>query len=192
MKKVILILASLLLTAGPALSAPDDKLIVPGKRIGKWTLEMTIADLERMNGPGTRILFRAGDRPAADAARDFTQVTWKSIIVGAVTVDQKTVVALVWNGEGPYLNSVMVGWQLYKTDKGISLESKREQVLKAYGKPTAETSPGQGPGAPTQRLAHWADTRLIYDQVGIAFRFYADGTMYSLHVFLPGKGIWKF
>jgi hypothetical protein len=29
----------------------DDRLIVPGQRIGSWTLDMTIADLLRTNGP---------------------------------------------------------------------------------------------------------------------------------------------
>lgn len=174
MKRVILILASLLLSAGPALSAPDDKLIVPGKRIGKWTLEMTIADLERMNGTARRILLRAGEAPDADAARNFTFIYWNGVNVGASTVDQKTVVDLAMFAEG-------TGWKLYKTDKGIGLVSTREQVLKAYGKPTAETTPGGR-----------RPTRLIYDKVGIAFRFYADGTMSDIFVFHPGKSMWKF
>jgi len=42
----------LLLLAPPVVSqVPDDKLIVPGVRIGKWTLEMTIDTLRQMNGP---------------------------------------------------------------------------------------------------------------------------------------------
>ncbi len=90
---------ALLLLAPPAVSqVPDDKLIVPGQRIGKWTLEMTIADLERIYGPARRNLFRAGEAPVADAARDFTLVFWK-VGVGAWTVDQKTVVVLGVEGD---------------------------------------------------------------------------------------------
>ncbi len=54
--KVVAILGVLvlLLLAPPAVSqAPDDKLIVPGQRIGKWTLDMTVEDLDRMNGQGS-------------------------------------------------------------------------------------------------------------------------------------------
>lgn len=44
---------ALLLLASPAVSqVPDDKLIVAGQRIGKWTLEMTVDDLFRINGTG--------------------------------------------------------------------------------------------------------------------------------------------
>ena len=54
MRTAILLLLTVLLLAPRAVAqAPDDKLIVPGVRIGKWTLKMTIPDLERMNGFAT-------------------------------------------------------------------------------------------------------------------------------------------
>ena len=40
----------LLLVQPPLTQVPDDKLIVPGQRIGKWTLDMSIDDLLKMNG----------------------------------------------------------------------------------------------------------------------------------------------
>lgn len=50
-KRVSLLILLLLLATPPVASqVPDDKLIVPGQRVGKWTLEMTIGDFVRMNG----------------------------------------------------------------------------------------------------------------------------------------------
>jgi len=52
MKAMTVVVLFLLLLAPPAVSqVPDDKLIVPGQRIGKWTLEMTIDTVLQMNGP---------------------------------------------------------------------------------------------------------------------------------------------
>ncbi len=171
---------TLVLLAPPAVSqAPADKLIVPGVRIGRWTLAMTIADLVRMNGSeGSRVFYRAGEEPFADAVRDLIEFRWDDVLVRAITFDQKTVTGLVVGGI--YLKG---GWQLYKTDKGIGLESTRDQVLKAYGKPTAQTAPEPG-----------VQTHLIYDKIGIAFRVWAHGSMRGLFVFRPGtaKTIWKF
>ena len=45
-----LLLLVLTTAAAGAPPGPDDRLIVPGQRIGKWTLQMTYADLLRLNG----------------------------------------------------------------------------------------------------------------------------------------------
>lgn len=186
MKAMAVVVLVLLLLAPPAVSqAPDDKLIVPGQRIGKWTLEMNIADLVRMNGPArSRTLFTAGGSTFADAVRDLTMVNWDGIVVRAMTFEDSklrdTVVALLID-----IDTTIAGWQLYKTDKRSGLESTRDQVLKAYGKPTAQTKP-----EPTQ-------TNLIYDNIGIAFHVWGrtlNETMRAIFVFRPrtAKTIWKF
>ncbi len=52
MRGTACVLFLLVVLAAPGFAqAPDDKLIVSGQRIGKWTLEMTIDDLLRINGP---------------------------------------------------------------------------------------------------------------------------------------------
>ncbi len=50
-KAVLGVLILLILVPSAISQVPDDKLIVPGQRIGKWTLEMTIDTLLQMNGP---------------------------------------------------------------------------------------------------------------------------------------------
>lgn len=157
----------LLFAATPvvSLAAPDDRLIVPGVRIGKWTLSITIDDLLRMNGPGSRQTHMTTDASDADAVSDFTVVSWGSI--GAVTYDQKRVVAL----------RVGYGSLGYRTTLGIGFQATRDHVLKVYGKPTAETTPLLG------------STRLIYDKIGIAFVINAStaaGVMWDITVFKPG------
>jgi hypothetical protein len=79
--------------------APDDKLIVPGQRIGKWTLEMTIDDLLRMNGPrnaggGRQAL---GHPSGADVLDDTWAHRWDSLGLVAMTIgrDSQSVVELV-------------------------------------------------------------------------------------------------
>lgn len=177
---VVLSVFALLLMVIPAASkVPDDNHIVPGKRIGKWTLEMTVADLVRMNGPAmARASYKAGEDPIADATRDLTDINWSGILVHAFTADQKTVAALVITTK-----FLVSGWELYKTDKGISLKSSSNQVLKVYGKPTGQTAIDGG------------RNRLIYDKIGIAFVVWMDyGEMRGIWVFRPGtaKTIWKF
>jgi len=72
MKLVWSLLMMLLLTASPASSqVPDDAPIMPGLRIGRWTLEMTIDDLVRVNGQGGTV---ALSHPAYVGA--FTVVSW--------------------------------------------------------------------------------------------------------------------
>lgn len=182
---VLSVLAFLLLARPAASHITDDKRIVPGKRIGKWTLEVIITDLERTRGPASRIRLKKDIAPAADVLlSDLTMFVWAGVPVRAATVDQKTIISL-FLGAGGYGAATPPGgygidWHLYKTDRGIGLESTRDKVVKAYGKPTAETTPRRG------------ETRLIYDKIGIAFRFYTDGSMRGLLVFRPGKSNLKF
>lgn len=168
MKTAIFIVLSLLLLGLPALSGtPDDNLIVPGTRIGKWMLKMTIDDLVKVHGP-------ASTRPVqnSDMIRKVTEFWWSSDAPVAGTVDGHKIVYLV---TGAMRKSIS-----YKTDKGIGERSTLADVRKAYGRPTAETMPMGGP-------------QLLYDRIGIGFQFRGE-TMHLILVFPPGtaRSIWKF
>lgn len=169
----MLFFLAVLLVASPVGSQPPaDNLIVPGVRVGKWTLQMTIADLERMNGHASRRVVTAGQEPYISSATDFSVYDWSSGFA-AVTYDGKHVEGLIAGSHGIFVP--------YKTDKGIGLQSTRGAVLRVYGKPTAEP-----------RMSS-ADTITIYDKIGIAFRIENDGSVFEISVFRPGSGkrIWK-
>ncbi len=181
MRVVLPFLVALLLVVTSAVSptlgttpTADDELIVPGVRIGKWTLQMTIDDLLRMNGAVSPVLFYA--EPAR--SRDFWQYSWYSVAFGAQTFDKKKVEVPV-AGVGGDRNRVV----FYRTDKGVTLfQSKRSDILKVYGEPTVVLG----------------GTRfiLIYDKIGLGFRLFnvEDGGIREMWVFRPGnaKNIWKF
>ena len=131
-------------------------------------LGMTIDDLVRINGPATRILVMAGIPPAADAVYDHTVYTWERL--AAITFDhQKQIEILVVGRPASYIG------RAYKTERGISLDTTRAAVLRAYGVPTAENTP-----EPYQ-------TRLIYDRLGIAFQVDSPGRMVNIAIFRPGS-----
>lgn len=172
MKAPVLVLLALLLLVAPAVSqTPDDKLIMPGVRIGKWTLAMKIDDLVRMNGPAQIVPIVGGTAPVADTIHDYTIFLWNPLDLGAFTFDRKKVEVL---GTGALMN--------YKTAKGIGLKSTRSETVATYGKPTAETIPRDG-------LTH-----LIYEKFGISFLFFNTGQIRNIYVFRPGtaKTFWKF
>jgi hypothetical protein len=118
--------------AAPAVSQTpdDDKLIVPGVRIGKWTLKMTLDELEKMNGPAvvtTTVL--------ADFRREVFSYSWDSPDFGVGAYEPRKV---GWFFAG----FVGLPW---KTEKGIGLQnSSRAEIVKAYGEPTVETVPRLG------------------------------------------------
>ena len=172
MKTAVPVLLALLLLVAPAVSqAADDTIIVPGVRIGKWTLKMTIDDLVRMNGP-----YRSTTFSFADMRHEYIYFVWEKFDFGVDTIDRRTVELLVMGD---------VGIAPYKTDKGIGLQSTRADVLKAYGKPTMETVPRPG----------LSMTNMIYDAIGINFLVYdTGGPLRGLRIFRPGtaKSIWKF
>jgi len=168
MKTAMLILLTLLLAAGPVASqTSNDKLIVPGVRMGKWTLNMTIDNLVGVNGA-------ASTRPIqnSDMIREVTEFWWSSSPLVAGTFDGHKVVYFVTGATGQPIS--------YKTDKGIGQRSTMADVRDTYGKPTAETMPMGGP-------------QLLYDKIGIGFQFRAQ-TMHLIMIFPPGtaKDIWKF
>jgi hypothetical protein len=155
-----------LLAASPAVSqVPDDKLIVPGQRIGKWTLEMTIRDLVQMNGPATTIFTPNLLDIVPPPLRRYD---WEPLGFGALTRD------------GQRVEFFLVFSPAFKTEKGVGPGSNRVAVQSAYGTPTAETRAG-------------VTTRMIYDAIGFAANMEGDRVGGS-NVFRPGTGksIWSF
>ena len=174
MKRAILGPLLILLIAFPALSqVPDDRLIVPGQRIGKWTLDMTITDLIQLNGTPTFVPYI---EPFGDFIYDFITFEWQQFNLVAYTPDRQKVVVLAL---GARFVPVPAD---YKTDKAIGFDATRQAVEKAYGRPTAQTIPIR------------TSTTLIYDQVGLYFLFLNTGGMWRVGIFRPGtaKSIWKF
>ncbi len=175
MKGLGLLAALLLFVSSPAGSqAPEDKLIVPGVRIGKWALAMTLEDVLRMNGPAIRGRDYLEDTGPDDrAGRGMTSYSWYHlpIVVYTLTGDKQNRIELLWtNFFGPGRSGGS-----FSTDRGIGFEATREVVLKTYGRPTAETIPSPG------------HVRVVYDGVGIAFRFDQSGRMTNVAVFRPGR-----
>jgi len=167
----------LLLLAPPAVSQiPDDKLIVPGVRIGKWTLKMTINDLLRMNGQrvgggGGAAIQRASAKDFVSS--DFWSHNWYHLGFSAITMgrdSQRVEVLVTVGGE-------------YKTAKGIAVKSaSRGDVDQAYGKPTVVTQP----------LPNWSSP--IHDKAGLGMDFDPNGVARSIFIFRVGSArqIFKF
>ncbi len=173
MKIISLVVLSLVLVvvgSSAATLGPEDKLIVPGERIGKWTLAMTVDELVRLQGPAIRLLGTAGISPHADAVHDSTLFYWHRIPVGAIAFgQQKRVDALI---TGVAIRPESGGE--YKTDRAIGFQSTRADVLKTYGQPTAVTVPQP------------QEARLIYDALGIALWFDVGGRLRSVTIFRKG------
>lgn len=171
---VAVVVLALLLLAPPVTSqVPDDKLIVPGQRIGKWTLEMTIDDLLQMNGPrraigGGSTIFRLPDRDLISS--DFWVHRWDHLGFRVVTLGREN--QRIWN-----LAALSPD---YKTDRGIGSGATRQAVEAAYGMPTAVTRPDE------------ESLHLIYDQLGLALRVFDQAV--NVLIFRPGtaKERWKF
>lgn len=169
MKAMVVMTLASLLAALPAVSqVPDDKLIVPGQRIGRWILTMTIADLTQMNGAPSQVV----SSELADLSRELVIHRWGRLGLLAVTSasDRQRIEVLVATSEE------------FKTERGIAVNSRREAVEAAYGRPTAETRPTG------------TSTRLIYDAIGLVVILVSPGLAESVAVFRPGTGrqLWGF
>lgn len=169
MRTAILLVLAILCITCPAVSQPaDDKLIVPGVRIGKWTLKMTFDEMEKMNGPTSvsHGLFWPDFR-----GETFFYV-WRSLDFGVAAYEPRKVGWFV---------VCFGGFVPWRTEKGIGLQSTRANILKAYGKPTVETVPFQG------------QKNMIYDAIGIDFQVHDPGAIREIRIFRSGtaKSIWK-
>lgn len=172
MKITAPIVLVLLLLAPVTSGAPDENLIVPGQRIGRWTLTTTVAALETMNGRAGRYQFRAGT--PVDVRSAYTLFEWKRLGLGALTFDGKTIGLLT-------VSSIP-----YDTGKGVGVGAPLSSVLAAYGRPTARTLIGDD-------LAGFV--RVIYDDIGLTLRVNSvTETVTQLGVFRPGaaSSIWLF
>ncbi len=163
----------LLLLAPPAISQVlDDKLIVPGQRIGRWTLDMKIDDLLRVNGARNAFggIPPLSQLQSPDAPPDLWVHRWLNVRFAALTIgrDSGEVVALVISSEG------------YKTDKGLGPGTSREAIESAYGAPTAVTRP---------QPEWWTG---IYDGLGVAFVVGRGNLTENVTVFRSGSARWIF
>jgi len=123
MKQIGLFLLLVLLGASQATSqVPDDNLIVPGQRIGKWRVEMTIANLVQMNGRATTI---ATVNPVDYVLPLPERHNWNQLGFAAFSRD------------GQKVDFLLIYSPNFKTEKGVGPGSDRSAVLNAYGPPTA-------------------------------------------------------
>lgn len=161
------LLASLLwLQPGPA-AAAEDKMVVPGVRVGRWSLALTLDDLMRMHGYAVRLLVTAGLPPAADAVFDHTTYSWVGVPFAAMAFQGRKRVEYLQIG------FLMHSANAYRTTAGIGFMTRRPRVIAAYGRPTAEMAP------------HPLGTRMIYDHLGIAFGLDMVGRVHTMYVFRP-------
>jgi hypothetical protein len=162
-----LLVSLLIIQPASAAAVPEDRMIVPGVRVGKWTLALTLDDLHRMHGYAVRTYVMAGLPPAADAIHDHLVFRWDRVPVTATAlIGLKRVEFLQTGFLMPHGNG-------FRTERGLGFLSTRAQVLRVYGQPTAEMTP--------QPL----ETRMIYDPLGIAFSFDAAERMHTMYVFRP-------
>lgn len=188
MIRISLTLLVLLFVAPSVVSqVPDDKLIVPGQRIGKWTLEMTFDDLVRMNGIAFIVMGPTGQplSPGDDVRNELIQRTWPDLALIAAHRRNQTRIAYLAISDRSFSTA---------KDIGVRYNDTREKVMDAYGAPTAETTVFA-----SSLSGRAMATRMIYDDIGIAFRFGPDAGgrprfLQSIHVFRPkdGREIWKF
>jgi hypothetical protein len=158
--------------------APTDNLIVPGQRIGKWTLDMTIDDLVGMNGPqnangagGQKVPVMLAQHTTPDYVDNVYIHAWQNLYltVGTLGENSQKVVYLTISSED------------YKTAEGLSGNTPPQGVETLYGKPTAINEFGGSNGS-----------RMIYDDRGLAVRIFGNAVQ-SITVFRPGTAnqIWQ-
>ncbi len=169
--RMTLILASLVvaLSAGPALPAsPADKSIVPGTRIGPWTLQMTIDEFVAQLGRPTRIM--SASQLGADIQSDLRAHNWNSVGLLVYTRDGQHALLMEINQAPEYV-----------TEKGVRWDTLRADVETAYGPPT--------------KVSQWglSNLNLLYDGIGLEVYLSQVARVQGLGVFRPGtaSSIWK-
>lgn len=162
----ILSVLVLLFLSPPAVSqVPDDKLIVPGERIGKWTFQMTISDLLRLNGPYDQA---RNPRPVLARptwVRDLWLHSWDHLGIRAWTLgrDSQRIEALVTISQD------------FKTSKGLGVGVTREALETAYGKATRTRAPGPG------------FLEIVYDEMGLNVLIDEANLVSTIRIFRPGE-----
>lgn len=160
MRFLLVLLVVLLAGASPvAGQVADDKTVVPGVRIGRWTLMTPIPELLRMNGPSS-------SRPSVASllVSDATWYSWDSLGIAAGTHDRRSTAYLaVYDGD--------------YAPRGAGIRASRNAVLTAYGEPTYE-----GDFIVQGRTI----TVLAYDKIGLAYFLQSDVVQVFL-IFHPGN-----
>lgn len=175
MRIIAAVVAALVWLALPGgAQTPDDRVIVPGERIGRWTLDMTVGEVEQMVRPPTLPPGRGSGivdtRPGDDVQRGVMTVFWPHVFLGMGINDPQT-------GKALYLMTVS---RDYRTTERVGSGDPANTVAIAYGMPTATTSVGPGLN------------RLIFNHIGVAF-VTRGGEVIQVFVFRPGTGpgIWR-
>jgi hypothetical protein len=147
-----------------------DNLVIPGQRIGPWTLGMTVRQFVSTAGKPidarhmveTDLVGTFGDYCSAD-------------ICGLYRVNDALAILKVAEIS-----------RFSRTGKGVGVGSRHGEVLAAYGRPTRTTLLGDDFAG--------GFTRLVYDDIGISFRLNAiTETVTSISIFRAGTagGIWR-
>ncbi|HEY3248325.1 MAG TPA: hypothetical protein VGK88_08570 [bacterium] len=145
--------------------------IIPGVRIGPYSLTTGLAGLRRLLGSPAA----ASPRPMFDQRPGMTGYVWR-LPAGTLTA---------WSANGRTIGYLELrDNRTYRTVKGIGVGSNSMDVQAAYGAPTARTAI---PGA----------SRYVYNALGLAV--FTQGTstgfmIVGVDVFRPGTAgnFWKF
>jgi len=187
---VVAVAATVLLLASSTFAqVPDDSLIVPGLRIGRYSLEGSVEDITQLVGspPGRQRVFPERDTimPITGTVGSYTLTIWplEAGNLGASHRNEHQIDTLqlfFYPGAQP---------SLFRTDQGIGLRSKRADVELAYGRPTWEHRYGVDardraclPSASGCRTF----TFTAYNPIGIAFWFEETGLVGAIFIFRPG------
>lgn len=162
MRFIPVLLVVLLFGASPAASqVADDKAVIPGVRIGKWTLDTAIPDLLRTNGqPTSRPSIMSTFMPSA------TWYAWDSLGFAAGTNDRKRTEYLA-----------LYAGRDYNLPRGAGIGASKKTVLAAFGEPALEGDFFALGGIVTV---------LAYDKSGLAFFLHNDSVQ-ALLIFRPGE-----
>lgn len=159
----LLLLALIALIALPVVAqTPQDKIAVPGIRVGRWDLNMSVQEFLRTNGP-------AGPRPsvATQYVPRMTWYSWDHLGIGAGSHDRRKVEFVA-----------VYAVRDLTTERGVGMRSSRRAVLAAYGSPELEGDIFvQGKIIPV----------LIYNKIGLAL-FLNEDVVDLILIFRPGDG----
>lgn len=163
----------------PASGTADDRLIVPGLRIGRWTLSMTVEAISAAISlpPGKAGILDV--KPGRDVREGVVALTWEHMRFGVGTNDFRMAQGarpadLSVTGKVAYL---FVYSPAFRTERDVGPGSSARTVTTAFGTPTATNEFADG------------NARLIYDQHGIAFSVGA-GVVRQVAIF-RAKGAWS-
>lgn len=139
-----------------------DKIAIPGSRVGRWDLNMSVQEFLRMNGP-------AGPRQsvATQYVPSMTWYSWDHLGFGMGSHDRRKVEFLA-----------IFAVRDLTTARGVGIRSSRQTVFGAYGSPEIEGDIFVGGKIITV---------LVYNTMGLAL-FLNGGAVDLMLIFRPGDG----